>query len=565
MNTNTLWFNNFYKTKSYNLLQERPIAYFCAEFAFDDKLPIFAGGLGVLAADFVREADSLHIPLVAVGIYYSKGYIRKGVDENGQIIELESSVNTNNINLIPVKSGDGNRILVEVPVENRKIYLQAWKIEIGSVSVYLLDADTKENSPQDRTITENLYPADKINRLQHAMILGIGGQKLIAKLGINPCIYHMNEGHPAFLSLELIKNEMKNKKITFREAKDAVKKRVVFTNHTLVIAGNDLFEEALVKSVLEQYARRELLASVKDILALGKDKTSGLFSMTMLSFSISEQANAVSKLHAINANKTWSDHPMISITNGINISRWDQIPDNDQLWQAHQINKRKLLLIIKEKAGQVWGEGEILLGWARRMVEYKRPLALLENLNRLLLLAKKDHKQIHIVFSGEAHPSDTSGLELIRFLRKKIQNELKGIAVYLSNYNLFLGSSMTAGCDVWLNTPAVGSEACGTSTMKATLNGVLLATTKDGWIDETNLSGIGWLLDNDNVNKSLLDCLEQQIIPLYYQKDENGLPKYWIENMKKARQLILNNFSGSRMLKEYIEKIYLPIINSSPK
>lgn len=541
-----------------------PIAYFCAEFAFDDKLPIFAGGLGVLAADFAKEADSLHIPLIAVGLYYSQGYVRKTVDENGQIIEVENPIKTNGINPVPVKSQNGNRILVSVPIENRLVYLQAWKLEIGSVSVYLLDANVEKNPPNDRIITKNLYPADQINRLQHAMILGIGGQKLIAKLDINPCIYHMNEGHSALLSLELIQSEMKKNRVTFSEAKDIIRKIIVFTNHTLVIAGNDLFEEGLVKLVLEKYAKEELQTSLENILALGKDLATNLFSMTMFSFSVSEKVNAVSKLHALNAHKIWSDHPMISITNGININRWDKLCNNDHLWSGHQTNKRKLLTLIKEQTGQVWGENELLLGWARRMVEYKRPLALLENLNRLLALAKKNHQPIRIVYSGEAHPSDAAGLELIRILRKRIQNELKGIVVYLSNYDLSLGSSMVAGCDVWLNTPAVGSEACGTSTMKAALNGALLATTKDGWIDETDLSGIGWILDNDNVNKSLLDCLEQQVAPLYYQKDKNGLSKDWLMKMKKSRQLILDNYSAARMLKEYVEKIYLPIINESP-
>lgn len=563
MDKDILWFNNFLKTKSYQLLQKRPIAYFCAEFAFDDNFPIFAGGLGVLAADFVKEADSLHIPLVAIGIYYNQGYIRKTVDENGQIIEVEKPINIDSIDLIPVKSECGDRIFITVPIENRSVHIQAWKIEIGSVNIYLLDTNMENNSQEDRAITKNLYPADKKNRFQQSMILGIGGQKLLSKLGINPLIYHMNEGHSALLSLELIKSEMKLKQVGFLEAKDTIKKGIVFTNHTLVIAGNDLFDKNLVAPILGKYADEELQTPLSDILALGKDKNTNMFSMTTFSFSVSVKVNAVSKLHAVNANKIWSHHSLISVTNGINIDRWDELHSSNQLWQAHQTNKRKLLSLIKEKTGQIWGENELLLGWARRMVEYKRPLALLENLNRFLTLAKKDHRTIRIVYSGEAHPSDIAGLELIRILRKKIQNELQGVAVYLSNFNLFLASTMVAGCDIWLNTPVVGSEACGTSTMKAALNGALLVSTRDGWIDETDLCGIGWILDNDNLNNSLLDCLERQIVPLYYQKDEDSISKNWLINMKKSRKLILENYSGTRMLREYIEKLYLPIIKTS--
>ncbi len=552
MDNNTLWFNNFYKIKSYQFLQRRPIAYFCAEFAFDDKLSIFAGGLGILAADFIKEAASLNIPMVAIGIFYHQGYINKKVNNKEQITKVT-----------PVKSKNGDRIIIQIPIEDRLVNVQAWKIEIGSISVYLLDTNLKNNSLPDREITKNLYVADKKIRLQQAMILGIGGQKLITKLEINPLIYHMNEGHAALLSLELIHNEMEQRHIGFIEGKDLIKKRIIFTNHTLVIAGNDLFEENLVISELGKYVNEELQIPLNDIIALGKDQNNNLFSMTTFSFSMSAHINAVSKLHAVNAYKIWPHNPMISITNGININRWDKLYNSNQIWQSHQTNKRKLLSQVKERTGQTWAEDELLLGWARRMVEYKRPLVLLEDLNRLVSLAKKDHQIVHIIYAGEAHSSDIKGLELIKLLQEKINKHLQGTVVYVPNYNLHLAQMMAAGCDIWLNTPLVGYEACGTSTMKAALNGVLPVSTKDGWIDEADLNGIGWILDNENISNSFLDCLEQQIIPLYYQKDENGVSKYWIENMQKARKLILDNYSAARMLREYIEKIYLSIVEAS--
>lgn len=558
---NTEWFDNFYKAKEFELLKQRPIAYFCAEFAFYDKLPIFAGGLGVLAGDFVMEASGKQIPLLAVGIYYSEGYVWKRVDVAGQIIESVNPISTEELS--PVADSAGERIIVQVPIEDRLVNVAAWKLKIGNVNVYLLDANVETNSVEDRQITKRLYSSDKKTRLQQEIILGIGGQKLIEKLEVNPIIYHMNEGHPALVALELACNEMKKRNVDFRTALSIVKKRIVFTNHTLVIAGNDLFDNNLVKTLLNDYVTQNLKIHTEEIISLGQEADTNMFSMTMFLFAASGKVNGVSKLHVKRAAKIWPEHPMQDITNGIHINRWDKISQSQNIWQTHQLNKWHLLSIIKEQTGQEWKEDELLLGWSRRMVKYKRPLAIIEDANRLIEISQKAGRTVHLVIAGEAHPSDTDGLNFLKILRGKINNELKGIAVYLSNYDLNLAGVLTAGCDVWVNTPEVGYEACGTSGMKAALNGVLPLTTRDGWVNETDLYGIGWNLDNDNVTGSFLDILEEEIIPLYYKKDNNGASEGWEENMKRARGLILENFSATRMLIEYIEKLYLPVIQAN--
>lgn len=496
-------------------------------------------------------------------MYYSQGYTWRKVNAKGQIIETRHTTPPEKRNLTPVISQNGKRIYIKVPIQDRIITIQAWQLQIGSVYVYLLDTNTKENSPSDQKITDRLYAANQETRLQQEIVLGIGGRRLIEHLGIDPSMYHMNEGHAALLALDLLYHKMREGGCNFKDAKTAVKKKVVFTNHTLVIAGNDLFTDDFVESQLGTYAKEELHVPIQEIISLGKENVSSMFSMTKFAFSLSEKGNAVSKLHAKSARKIWPNNPMKAITNGIYIKRWDNVSDRDDIWQLHQANKRQLLAEIHQQTGQVWGENELLLGWARRMVEYKRPLAVFENMKRFLQVSRKNGQTVRIVFAGEAHASDTAGLELIQLLQKKVNKELKGTVVYLSNYNLTLARMLTSGCDVWLNTPIVGLEACGTSGMKAALNGVLPLTTKDGWFDEINVSDNGWVIDTNTVPTSFLDILEKDIIPLYYHENKMNNGKSWKNNMLRARKLIINDFSATKMLQEYIQKMYIPLIEAS--
>jgi starch phosphorylase len=282
--------------------------------------------------------------------------------------------------------------------------------------------------------------------------------------------------------------------------------------------------------------------------------------MTILALRLASRVNAVSDLHAEKAKDIWADHPMVAITNGVHVPTWDRVKDSSTIWQAHQENKRKLLEVIAKKTGQQWNENDLLIGWARRMVSYKRPLALFADKARLASLLKNSDRPVRIVMAGSAHESDIEGARMLEELQRMIVTEFDGYVVYVPNYNIKLGEIMTAGTDVWLNTPVLGFEACGTSGMKACLNGSLPCSTKDGWVHEVNLFGIGWVLDSEAITDSLLHTIKDQIVPMYYDKNHQGMPANWVENMKHARELILNEYSATGMLREYIERMYLPAV-----
>ena len=477
----------------------RPVAYFCAEYELNSSLPIYAGGLGILAGDYLREANDQNVNIVAIGLFY---------DFN------------NSIELDPI-------LQVDVPIQDKKIKIQVYKYLVGSIPVYLL------SSPP---ITHKLYVADKETRLKQEIILGIGGLRALEALKIHPVAYHLNEGHSAFLALELIRHEMQERKIGFADAIAIARQRIIFTNHTLVAAGREVYSNDLVALMLTDYAQ-ELGVPVAEIVKLGLVQESSAFSMTMLSLRMAETVNAVSKLHAQKAVEIWSDHPMTYVTNGIHIPTWDRT--GEDVVEGHKTQKGKLLKSLG------WDPKTLVLGWARRFVEYKRPLAILEDLDRFR------HLPVKIIFSGEPHESDIRGKELLQVLRELIKTKIGDMAVYIPDYNLEIAKQMVSGCDVWLNTPIVGFEACGTSGMKAALNGTLPCSTRDGWVDEAEFYGVGWILDNDHLDENILDVLEHDIVPMYY-----GQPDQWRKHMKNAREMIINQFSTTRMLGEYLDKLY---------
>lgn len=547
------WFEKLKQSQSYASLKERPIAYFCAEYAISSELPTYAGGLGILAGDYVREAADQGVPLLCVGLYYREGFTCKQISTEGKIVEACTTLNPDEAGLRPVVGLDQQPIRIAVPVQDHVVYLRAWKWEQGEVKIYLLDSHLPENSEVDQHITDKLYGADREVRLKQEILLGIGGLRLLSALGHHPSHYHLNEGHSAFLIYELIHHEMKTHHLSFEEAKGRVRERVLFTNHTLVVAGNDTFSNDLVALLLTRYAQ-EIEIPVKELVDLGLVQQSSTFSMTILAMRAAGKINAVSKLHAKKAAAIWTDHPMFPITNGIHVPTWDKVKEGEQIWERHQENKKALLATIKEQTGQGWDEGTLLLGWARRIVRYKRPLAMVERLKRFLDLANNPDRPVRLVYGGIAHPADEDGMEQLEELRYRLERDLRGIAVYLPNYNMNLASQMVAGCDCWVNTPVVGFEACGTSGMKAALNGVLPLTTRDGWVDEVDLYKIGWNLNDVNVTDDILEKLEHEIVPMYYQRSEQGVPTEWIELMKNSRSLIENEFAMTRALRQYLEE-----------
>jgi starch phosphorylase len=545
------WFEKLRVSNSYTSLQDRPIAYFCAEYALRSDLSLYAGGLGILAGDYVRECGDQGIPLCAVGIYYAKGFTHRELSPEGRVVDLHNGKSPEEAGLVEVKNEKGEILQVTVPIGEKQVQVRAWLYEYKTAKVYLLDTRISENTEQDQHVTDTLYTTDKETRLKQEMILGIGGLRMLFALGVHPAIYHFNEGHCAFLIYELIHHEMKDHGMDFEAARERVKQRVLFTNHTLVPAGNDVFSNDLVALHLTNYAE-EIAIPVKQLVDLGLVQQSSIFSMTMLAMRAAGKINAVSKLHAKKAKEIWTDHPMQAITNGINLPTWDQVGDQE-IWAAHKENKRKLIKIIEDQTGTIWEENAIILGWARRMVRYKRPLALVERLKQFSEMARDQNRPIHIVYSGVAHPSDDDGKEIMEELQYRLISDLKGVAVYLPHYKMDLSKIMVAGCDVWINTPVVGFEACGTSGMKAALNGVLPLSTRDGWVDEIEMLGVGWAIDDTDLTDHMLDTLKEKILPLYYERNEDGIPVEWVNMMKNARKLIQNDFSMTRALRQYIE------------
>jgi len=531
----------------------RPIAYFCAEYAITDKLPIYAGGLGVLAGDYVKEAADQDAPIVAVGLYYSEGFVHKELSPEGRVVDLHEGKTPEEVGLKLAKNDKGEEIRIEIPIGQTQVAVRAWVWEQKNIKLYLLDTKIPENTDSDQHITDTLYITDKETRFKQEMVLGIGGLRILLALGYHPLYYHLNEGHSALLIYELIHHEMKEHALDFVAAKSLVRERVLFTNHTLVAAGNDVFSNDLVGLLLAKYSV-EIAIPVKELVDLGLVQQSSTFSMTILAMRVAGKINAVSKLHAKKARDIWSDHPMVAITNGIHIPTWDQIGEGE-MWSTHRENKRKLLNIIQQQTGTVWEDTTLLLGWARRMVRYKRPLALVERLKQFGEMARDANKPIHVVFAGLSHPADTDGQEMLEELQYRLSSDLKGVAVYLPHYNLELSGAMTAGCDVWINTPVVGFEACGTSGMKAALNGNLPMSTRDGWVDEIEMYQVGWALDDVELTKNMMDTLNNSILPMYYEQNAQGVPEAWVNMMQNARSLIKNEFSMTRALAQYLELI----------
>ncbi len=544
------WFSEFKKSDEYEIFVKNPVAYFCAEYALDSTLPTYAGGLGILAGDFVREAAMENFPLVAIGLYYKKAQSALSAVENGNQKKLKKVIDK-----------DGEEIMVSMPLADRIVSIKAWQWDENGAKVYLLDTDIPENDSEDRKITEQLYDENRDIRLKQEIVLGIGGFRLLARLGYHASVYHMNEGHSAFLALELVRHEMEHQRASFENACQYAQKHILFTNHTLIPAGQEQFLAEKVGLFMGQYAEEMGLEGV-DIAQLGSvEYDSNLLSMTILSFNLSAKSNTVSKLHMEKARQIWPNQTMENVTNGIFITRWDKLGDvsKESVWKKHLQNKRRLLSLVKEKSGEVWSETDLIFAWGRRLVDYKQPLLLLDNTERLLEILKNSPVPIRIIFSG---PTGENNSPFVEKIKKIAEEKLKGAAIFIPNYNTDIAETLVAGADVWLNTPLIGSEACGTSGMKAALNGVLNLSTNDGWVHEVNGKDIGWVVNESQNGEEIRALIEKNIIPLYVGHLKNSEHSEWVEKMITARNLILQNFSTSRALKEYIEKLYIPTLKN---
>ena len=515
------------------------IAYFCAEYALDPKLKSYAGGLGILAGDTVREMGDQGIPFVAIGLYYYKGYLAREYDWTTP----ESA------NLKMIREPDGSPVYISFLIGMRTVYARIWEYSYKSARVLLLDSMVHKNHPDDQRISYYLYDQDIRLRLAQEMMLGIGGVRALKALNIKPDVYHMNEGHSTFLALELPAHA-----------------NIVFTNHTVIVEGNHMYQADLVREMFEHYLNQTQSRTMNAFLSLGKCAIDGVFSLTAMATKVAVRMNGVSKLHTEKLKEIYTTVDVKSITNGIHVPTWlrshehlglEEALEEDDLQMLHKDNKNGLFLYIEHATGVKWDPNTLIVGWGRRFIQYKRPLAMFGDVVRLWKILSTSTVPVGIVMTGIPHPKDpwaNSALDiLLSSLLEKFQNKI----VYLPNYSLQVAKILIPGCDVWVNTPIVGLEACGTSGMKAALNGALQLSTKDGWLAEIDMKPIGWELDNQNISTSFYETLEQKIIPMYQKSmEDKDNTSEWKKMMYAAHVLIQNQFSTRRMVREYQEILW---------
>ncbi len=596
-----------------------PVAYFSFEYGLHESLPMYSGGLGVLAGDHLKEASDMGVPLVGVGFLYLQGYFRQRITEDGWQEANYDQLDFEQLPITQVHDAAGDPLVLCVEMPGRCIYFNMWKAQVGRVPLYLMDTDLPENSPQDRVLTQRLYTPDPDTRINQEMVLGIGGVRALREMKIAPAVWHMNEGHPAFLTLERVR-ELVQKGKTFEQAVQIVKKNTVFTTHTPVPAGNDKFPAWQIDRHLNGFW--EQLGITRDqFMALGNDE--GAFGMTPLALRLSSKANGVSELHGEVSRAMWKwmypngDVPIGHITNGIHTQTWlsrrmkrlfdgylgagwlnrlddpetwemlDEIPDDD-LWTVRKHLKRKLASFMRDRARVKWithlqhpvqivaggvliDPNVLTIGFARRFATYKRATLMLRDVPRLMRLINNPAMPVQILFAGKSHPADEPGKRLIQELYRTVKNaDSAGRLVFIEDYDMNVARYLVQGVDVWMNTPRRPYEASGTSGMKAGLNGALNFSVLDGWWRECWNGKNGWAIGEDKSfddieKQDLADCeslystLENEIVPLYYSTDDDGLPHEWLKWMRESVRTVAPAFSTRRMVKQYVQEAYAPL------
>jgi starch phosphorylase len=599
-----------------------PIAYFCAEYGIHESLGIYSGGLGVLAGDHMKSASDMALPFIGVGLLYRKGYFRQTIDADGHQEHAYPDYDLGRLPLARVQDANGLPLTVELQLPGRKLSIAVWLAQVGRVPVLLLDTDLGDNAVEDRPITHILYVRGREMRLHQELVLGIGGVRALRALGMAPAVWHLNEGHSAFLLAERAREHVA-KGSPLETAWADVKRNSVFTIHTPVSAGNERFEADLVRRVAGPMldAGGVPVDKVLD-LGLGTDGDRGQFDMTAFSLRLTSGANAVSKLHAATANATWqsiTNGAILAVTNGVHGPTWvgqpvvellsrhldvdlDQLDAGsrqdrfwerlgripaDELWEAHLRQKRELAIFLQGRlrsqlarhgeAPAVLAEvesildpGVLTIGFARRFATYKRAGLLFTDMDRLARLLWHADRPVQIIFAGKAHPADRPGQRVIQEIFQHSRSpKLRGRVFILEDYDMRVGRFLVQGVDTWLNNPRRPLEASGTSGMKAAQNGVPNVSVLDGWWDEGYEGDNGWAIGGREQNddeaaqdwsdaEDLYRLLEQELVPAYYDRDKAGVPRRWVEVMRRAMASSLWTFSTTRMLQEYTEGLYLP-------
>ncbi len=538
---------------------QHPIAFFCAEYGFDNRLPLYAGGLGILAGDIMKAAGDMHLPFVGVGLLYKGCLARQRVTEDGWQQEEEFAYDPLSAGLEHVYKDD-MPLFIKVHLTEVDVWVRVWKKQFGpQTTLYLLDTDTDQNHLEERDIAACLYSGTEEALLKQQLILGIGGVKLLHALEIHPSLYHINEGRPAFLHWQLIRNYMDEHGMTFDEARRVAISKTVYTNHTLIGAGNPTHNMDLLKAFSRYYAER-MGITVEQLLEPGVDDK-GSFNVTRFALQISSKASAVSQLHFRFCQKTWPGFNWSGITNGVHLPTWQSrdvasaMNQPQLLWQAHVRQKEKLAQFVQRRTGFTFDPQRMVITWARRVTEYKQLSCLFDDMERLQRLVSAEGRQIQLLVSGKAHAYDEVSKAMLQQIIKHFQNELSGFALYIPNYDIEVAQHVVAGSDLWLNTPQFGWEASGTSGMKAVSNGVLQATVPDGWAAEVDWNDKGWSLNADTIAEDLYAKLEQEIVPEFFTRNEDGVPETWVKKMQLSMQLA-PQYSAERMVREYCEKLY---------
>jgi starch phosphorylase len=608
-------------------LTNRPIAYFSMEYGLHETLPIYSGGLGVLSGDHLKEASDLGLPMVGLGLMYKKGYFSQRISEDGWQVSVNNVMNYNDLPVLPVTMDDGGRMTIEVEFPDRVVSLQIWEVRVGRVPLYLLDSNVDPNSTNDINLTARLYESDLDRRIMQEVLLGVGGVRALRAMGYNPSVWHMNEGHAAFLTLERAR-ELVEAGHTFEQAMEKTRTQNIFTTHTPVAAGNDEFPLWLVDKYMSGFwtqlklDREEFFDIARHQMPSGET-----FSMGILALRNSEGRNGVSELHGQVARKMWhflwpdraeEAVPITHVTNGVHTTNWmarrlgnlfnkflgadwlehldepelwtkvDEIPD-EELWAVRLHLKRRLAFYMRERVRDRWAAGgyhpvqvvssgvlfnpyALTIGFARRFATYKRAGLILSDVERLLGIINRPNMPVQIIFAGKAHPADEPGKQLIQQVYRQVKRaETGGRLIFLEDYDMNLARYLVQGVDVWMNTPRRPMEASGTSGMKAAINGALNFSVLDGWWREVYNGENGWAIGEDKDSESsaeqdekdaddLYNILENEIIPLYFDRDSKEISHPWLARMKGSLKTIIPQFSTRRMVKEYVERLYVPAL-----
>lgn len=537
-----------------------PVAYFSAEFGIDNDLPTYAGGLGILAGDVMSEAADQNYPMVGVGILYKGKSFMQHISSSGKA-ETRDSEFDHDSSFLRQTAINGKPILIKIPVENGEITAKAYHVRLSDSTVlFFLSTDVDGNPPEWIYDMDALYIGDTQSQIRQQILLGVGGIKLLNELNIHPRLFHINEGRPSFIIWEIVSDLIRREGIDLDKAWEKAKEKIVYTNHTLVSAGNLTYPSDIIRKWASAFAAK--LGIDTNLLIKDGLINPQTFSITLFSLNISKIHSCVSKIHEENAKKEWPKFNWISITNGIYMPRWQDsdfrktsLTDKD-IWDLHLIKKRELATTVLKRTGLSYDPERLVISWARRLADYKQPRIIFSDLTRLKNILTNSEKPIQLLFAGNSHTADPNSKSIIEEILVLFSKELSGNAIFIPNYNISLANHLTSGSDLWLNTPKGNLEACGTSGMKAVSNGVLNCTVLDGWTYEVDWSETGWILDPNNVANSFYNFVEKDIAPLYYERNANGLPEKWIKKMRKSIDISIN-FSTQRLFEEYKKYLYL--------